>query len=43
MFILPKKVIKEVWKKLNSFLWKGSDHTTTGAKVRLDLVCNPKK
>ncbi|KAL0361869.1 UNVERIFIED_CONTAM: hypothetical protein Sradi_3871400 [Sesamum radiatum] len=39
-FILPKRVIKEIEKRLHSFLWKGT--TSSGyPKVAWDQVCKP--
>jgi hypothetical protein len=42
MFFLPKKVIKAVEQKLDSFLWKGIDETASGAKFKWYMVCKPK-
>ena len=41
LFILPKKVIRKVESTLRSFLWKGSELVSTGAKVAWDRVCLP--
>ena len=35
VFILPKKVVKAIEQKLNSFLWKSLGSSTVGAKVSL--------
>ena len=35
VFILPKKVVKAIEQKLNSFLWKGLGSSTVEAKVSL--------
>ena len=42
LFILPKRVIKEVEALCRSFLWSGLDLKNTGAKVAWDRVCAPK-
>ena len=41
LFILPKKVIRKVESTLRSFLWKGSELVSTGAKVSWSRVCLP--
>lgn len=43
MFILPKKIIKTIEHKFNSFLWKGTDQSALGVKVAWHLVCVPKQ
>ncbi|KAH7836205.1 hypothetical protein Vadar_033678 [Vaccinium darrowii] len=43
LFILPKKVIKEVEATLRSFLWFGPDLKKTGAKVSWEHLCCPKQ
>ncbi|GKV42033.1 hypothetical protein SLEP1_g49489 [Rubroshorea leprosula] len=42
-FFLPKKVIKEVEKLCNAFLWKNSTNAAKGAKVSWDSICFPKQ
>lgn len=42
-FILPKKVIKQIESKCNSFLWTGDSINCKGAKVSWQTVCLPKK
>ncbi|KAF7127131.1 hypothetical protein RHSIM_Rhsim11G0000600 [Rhododendron simsii] len=42
LFILPKKVIKEVESILRAFLWSGLDLKRTGAKVAWEHLCAPK-
>ena len=44
MFILPKKVVKEITNllSLRSFLWTGADMKNTGAKIAWDVICTPK-
>ena len=39
LFILPKSVVRKVEATLRSFLWKGSELASTGAKVAWDRVC----
>ncbi|KAL0296179.1 UNVERIFIED_CONTAM: hypothetical protein Sradi_6670000 [Sesamum radiatum] len=39
-FILPKGIIKEVVKRLRTFLWKGTSHSGY-PKVAWDVVCKP--
>lgn len=41
--ILPTKVLRIVEQKLCSFLWKGTDTNSMGAKVAWKEVCTPKK
>lgn len=43
IFLLPKKVVKEVETILRSFFWTGSDLRHTGAKVSWDHLCSPRK
>jgi hypothetical protein len=43
IFILPKKVVKEIEGILRSFFWTGSDLKHTGAKVSWDQLCSPRK
>ncbi|XP_028099520.1 uncharacterized protein LOC114299050 [Camellia sinensis] len=42
LFILPKKIIKEIESLLRSFFWSGSVLSKFGAKVSWDQVCAPK-
>ena len=43
MFILPKKIIKNVERQLSRFLWFGSDNNdASGAKVNWEQVCKLK-
>ena len=41
-FILPKKIIKEIEKRLQAFLWKGTGNSGY-AKVAWNDVCRPVK
>jgi len=41
LFILPKKVIKEVEAILRAFLWSGPDLKKSGAKVSWEHLCSP--
>lgn len=43
LFVLPMGVIKQVEEILRSFLWKGSELKSSGAKVAWDVICRPKK
>ncbi|KAH7846413.1 hypothetical protein Vadar_013777 [Vaccinium darrowii] len=43
LFILHKKVIKEVETILRSFLWSGPDLKKSGAKVSWEHLCSPKQ
>jgi len=43
LFILPKKVTKEVESILRSFLWSGPDLKKSGAKVSWEHLCSPKQ
>lgn len=43
LFIIPKKVIKEVESILRAFLWSGPDLKRTGAKVSWEHLCCPKE
>jgi hypothetical protein len=44
MFILPKKIIKDMTQKFNRFLWNGKDGNMAKAKVAWGGdVCFPKK
>ncbi|KAH7845388.1 hypothetical protein Vadar_001417 [Vaccinium darrowii] len=43
IFILPKKVIKEVESILRAFFWSGPDLKKTGAKVSWDHLCSPRQ
>jgi hypothetical protein len=43
MFILPRKVIKEINPKFNRFLWNGKDESSARAKIAWDEICLPKK
>lgn len=43
VFILPKKVIKQIESLFNAYLWNASDDKATGAKVSWNVVCTPKK
>lgn len=36
------KVIEQIEKSFNSYLWKGIDTEAKGAKVAWDRVCSPK-
>ncbi|XP_028125748.1 uncharacterized protein LOC114322601 [Camellia sinensis] len=42
LFILPKKVIREIDSILRAFLWSGTDLKTHSAKIAWDFVCAPK-
>ncbi|XP_028070654.1 uncharacterized protein LOC114273089 [Camellia sinensis] len=42
LFILPKKVIREIESILRAFLWSGSELKTHSAKIAWDSVCAPK-
>lgn len=43
IFILPKRVIKEIEGILRSFFWSGSELKHTSAKVSWDRLCSPRK
>ncbi|XP_028057939.1 uncharacterized protein LOC114261825 [Camellia sinensis] len=43
LFILPKKVVKDIEGVFRAFLWFGSELKKYGAKVSWDKVCSPKK
>ena len=43
VFILPKKILKDVDAILRRFVWSGSEMKKTGAKVAWTDVCCPKK
>lgn len=43
IFILPKKVLKEVESILRAFFWTGADLKHSGAKVSWEHLCSPKK
>ena len=43
LFLLPRQVVKNVEQIMRSFLWSGSDMSTTRVKVAWDQVCFPKK
>ena len=42
LFILPKKVVKEIESILRAFLWSGTELKKHSAKVVWDKVCAPK-
>lgn len=42
LFILPKKVNREIDSILKAFLWSGTDLKTHSAKIAWDSVCAPK-
>ena len=42
LFILPKKVIREIDSILRSFLWSGVDLKMHSAKIAWNNVCKPK-
>ncbi|GFZ12923.1 violaxanthin de-epoxidase-like protein [Actinidia rufa] len=42
IFILPKRVIKEVNNILRKYFWSGADLQSTGAKIAWDDICIPK-
>ena len=42
IFILPKRVIKEVNNVLRKYFWSGADLQSTGAKIAWDDICIPK-
>ncbi|XP_028089909.1 uncharacterized protein LOC114290215 [Camellia sinensis] len=42
LFILPKKVIREIESILRAFLWSGSELKTHSAMIAWDSVCVPK-
>lgn len=43
IFILPKKVLKEVESILRAFFWTGPDLKHSGAKVSWEHLCSPRK
>jgi hypothetical protein len=43
LFILPKKIIKDITQKFNRFLWNGKDGEFAKEKVAWDEICFPKK
>lgn len=43
LFILPKKVIKEIEYLFRAFLWSGTDLRKHSAKIAWDIVCTHKK
>jgi hypothetical protein len=43
IFILPKKIIRDISQKFNRFLWNGKDSNSAKAKVAWNDVCFPKK
>jgi hypothetical protein len=43
IFILPKKIIRDISKRFNQFLWNGKDSDFAKAKVAWSDVCFPKK
>ena len=43
MFILPKKVLKEINNVCRAYLWHGDASTTTPGNVRWTHVCTQKK
>jgi hypothetical protein len=43
MFILPKRVIKDMIKKFNRFLWNGKEGNSAKAKVAWGYVYYPKR
>ncbi|XP_058192110.1 uncharacterized protein LOC131309505 [Rhododendron vialii] len=43
LFIISKKVVKEVEDILRAFLWSGPDLKRTGAKVSWEHLCSPKQ
>lgn len=42
VFLLPKKVIKEVERQCCLFLWKGLFGSAVGAKVQWNIICRLK-
>ncbi|XP_028073502.1 uncharacterized protein LOC114275708 [Camellia sinensis] len=42
LFILPKKVVREIENLLRAFLWSGVDLKNHSAKIAWDKVCAPK-
>lgn len=42
IFILPKKVVKEIDQRCRSFLWSGKEGITRKAVVAWEKVCQPK-
>jgi hypothetical protein len=43
IFILPKKIIRDISQRFNRFLWNGKDSDSAKAKVVWNDVCFPKK
>jgi hypothetical protein len=43
IFILPKAIIVKTNSLLRSFLWKGGQLTSGGAKVAWEKICLPKE
>ncbi|KAG5542725.1 hypothetical protein RHGRI_015741 [Rhododendron griersonianum] len=42
IFILPKKLLKEIESVLKAFLWTGVQLKQTGAKIKWEWACTPK-
>ena len=42
MFIIPKKVIRDVEAALRAFFWSGNEMKTSGAKVAWEHLCVPR-
>ena len=43
MFILPKKVLKEINNVCSAYIWNGDESNTTHGNVRWTKVCTKKK
>jgi hypothetical protein len=43
IFIISKKIIKNIEQKFNRFLWTGKSESSTKAKVSWSALCFPKK
>jgi hypothetical protein len=43
IFILPKRILKDISQKFSLFLWNDSDGNTAKAKISRNDICFPKK
>jgi hypothetical protein len=43
IFILPRRILKDLSQKFNRFLWNGNDGNAAKAKVSWTEICFPKK
>jgi hypothetical protein len=43
IFILPKKILKDINHRFNRFLWNGNESSYAKAKVAWSDLCYPKK